>query len=246
MSPLVVKIGGSLWRSALLDRWVAALRGYPGEMTIVPGGGPFADAVRAAQPEMGFSNEAAHRMALLAMEQYGLALVDKFPGFALVDRPEEATAAHAAGRIAVWRPSAMTLAAQVDASWEVTSDSLAAFYARRSRAARLLLIKSADVEGGPSDLVDERFSEFVRGLEVFIAGPRALAGAEAILAGGGVAGTRARGAQPDENGSSSRIDTKISTPSIVTTMRDAFGTGSKAPACHIPNHSPATETKPPS
>ena len=80
MSPLVVKIGGSLWRSPLLARWIAALRAFPGPLTIVPGGGPFADAVRAAQPTMGFSDRAAHKMAVLAMEQYGLALVDKFAG----------------------------------------------------------------------------------------------------------------------------------------------------------------------
>ena len=146
MSALVVKIGGSLWRSPLLARWIAALRAFPGPLTIVPGGGPFADAVRAAQPTMGFSDRAAHKMAVLAMEQYGLALVDKFAGLESAATPEEAGAVHASGNIAVWRPSAMASDLRVAASWDVTSDSLSAIYAHDSGAARLLLIKSVDVD----------------------------------------------------------------------------------------------------
>ena len=146
MSALVVKIGGSLWRSPLLARWIAALRAFPGPLTIVPGGGPFADAVRAAQPPMGFSDHAAHKMAVLAMEQYGLALVDKFDGLESAATPEEAGAVHASGNIAVWRPSAMAPRLNVAASWDVTSDSLSAIYAHESGAARLLLIKSVDVD----------------------------------------------------------------------------------------------------
>ena len=34
-------------------------------MIVVPGGGPFADAVRASQAEIGFDDAAAHEMAML-------------------------------------------------------------------------------------------------------------------------------------------------------------------------------------
>jgi 5-(aminomethyl)-3-furanmethanol phosphate kinase len=192
MSALVVKIGGSLWRSPLLARWIAALRAFPGPLTIVPGGGPFADAVRAAQPPMGFSDRAAHKMAILAMEQYGLALVDKFEGLESAASPKEAGAVHARRNIAVWRPSAMAPRLNVAASWDVTSDSLSAVYAHESGAARLLLIKSVDVDAAPDlgGLVDPRFASHAAGLDVFIAGPGALDGAREILARGGVAGSR--------------------------------------------------------
>ncbi len=207
MSALVVKIGGSLWRSPHLERWIATLRAFPGPLTIVPGGGPFADAVRAAQRTMGFSDHVAHKMAVLAMEQYGLALVDKFEGLESSAAPEEAGAVHARGSIAVWRPSAMAPQLNVAASWDVTSDSLSAIYAHESGAARLLLIKSVDVgdgrahhpplegEGGgrallPPSLVDACFASHAAGLDVFIAGPAALDGAPEILARGGVAGSR--------------------------------------------------------
>ena len=49
-APLVVKLGGSLHASPALAHWLTALKRYPRPLTIVPGGGPFADAVRAAQP----------------------------------------------------------------------------------------------------------------------------------------------------------------------------------------------------
>jgi dihydroneopterin aldolase len=192
MSALVVKIGGSLWRSPQLAQWIAALRQFPGPLAIAPGGGPFADAVRAAQPHMRFSDDAAHEMAILAMEQYGLALVDKFAGLECAASPQEARAVHARGNIAVWRPSAMALALGVAASWDVTSDSLAALYARQSGAARLLLIKSVDVEAAPESpsVVDRCFASYAAGLDVFIAGPRALGEAAQIFAQGGVAGLR--------------------------------------------------------
>ena len=46
--------------------------------------------------------------------------------------------------------------------------------------------------------------------------------------------------------SSSFSETKMSTPSIVVAARNALGTPFHCWACHIPNHSPATATKPPS
>jgi 5-(aminomethyl)-3-furanmethanol phosphate kinase len=190
VSALVVKLGGSLWRSPQLSEWAGALRRYPSALTIVPGGGPFADAARAAQPQMGFSDAAAHKMALLAMEQYGLALADLYPGLVLVETPQEAASVHGLKHVAVWRPASMTLSANIAPSWDITSDSLAAFYARVSGATRLLLIKSVDLADGAADLVDACFPTFAEGLDVYLAGPRALRQAATALARGGVPGSR--------------------------------------------------------
>ncbi len=193
MSALVAKIGGSLWRSPELAQWIAALRAFRGPLTLVPGGGPFADAVRVAQPAMGFGDDVAHKMALLAMEQYGMALCGAFDGLELASTPQEAAALRAKGKIAVWRPSLMTLAATIPVNWDITSDSLCAFYARESGATRLLLVKSVDTgPDGGRNLVDPCFAPFAEGLEVFIAGPRALASAAEIFAQGDVAGTPAK------------------------------------------------------
>lgn len=172
----MAKIGGSLWASPALKGWLAALTRFPHRLTIVPGGGPFADAVRRAQDAIGFSDGAAHKMALLAMEQYAIALADLYPEFALVATPQEGFAAHRRGAVALWRPVAMASAAShIPESWDITSDSLAAWYAGEAGASALLLVKSVDIASGDdvvaSGVVDPLFSHYARGLRVFIAGP---------------------------------------------------------------------------
>jgi dihydroneopterin aldolase len=195
---LVVKLGGSLAASPALRQWLAALRRYPGPLTIVPGGGPFADAVRSAQETLRFSDAAAHDMAIMAMEQYGRALCDLEPGLLPAATPQEATATHARGEVAVWSPVAMTRAdPQIPASWDMTSDSLAAWYAHEAGARALLLIKSVDFPpspggegGGAASIVDPCFAHYARGLDVYIAGPASLREAPETFARGGLPGAR--------------------------------------------------------
>lgn len=192
---LVVKIGGSLHASPLLARWFDALDAYPHALTVVPGGGPFADAVRAAQPVMGYSDIAAHGMALLAMEQYGLALARQAPRLAPAATVDEIAAAHAHGDIALWRPSVMvSQATDITPCWDVTSDSLAAWLAQQTQATALLLIKSVNVASGADlvscGVVDPAFPTYVDDTPVFIAGPAALASASGLLAAGVTPGAR--------------------------------------------------------
>ena len=65
--PLLLKIGGSLEGTPLiamaLDHAVTTRR----NIVIVPGGGRFADTVRANQNQHHFSDREAHRLAILAM-----------------------------------------------------------------------------------------------------------------------------------------------------------------------------------
>lgn len=191
---LVAKLGGSLHASPMRAAWLAALRRWPHRLTIVCGGGPFADAVRAAQPKMDFSDATAHKMAMLAMEQYALALAGLHDGLTLAATPDEIAAAHAAGHAALWRPSEMAGAApDVGAAWDVTSDSLSAWLARRLAADALMLIKSVDARNGAEivsrEIVDPAFVTYATNLSIYLAGPGALAGAPEVLAKGAVAGT---------------------------------------------------------
>jgi aspartokinase-like uncharacterized kinase len=180
-SPLVVKFGGSLCASPARDPWISMLRTLPWPIVIVPGGGPFADAVRLAQPKIGFDDATGHAMAVLAMEQYALAL-SALHGLDLAATPEEIASAHASGRPALWRPAAMVAGAQdIEPAWRVTSDSLAAWLARRLKAHALLLIKSVDVDAGATladlveaEVVDSAFPAYVGSTSVFVAGPRVL------------------------------------------------------------------------
>src|SRR5690348_1464350 len=103
---IVVKLGGSLAGRPHVEPWLDTLAACAGQAVLVPGGGPFADAVRAAQPALGFDDLAAHHMALLAMEQFGRALASLRAGFALADSPSAIISALDSSRVPVWAPLA--------------------------------------------------------------------------------------------------------------------------------------------
>ncbi len=113
---------------------------------VVPGGGPFADQVRALQKQRRFDDATAHHMALLAMEQYGRMLAGLQPGLQPAASRSEIARARRAGQTAVWMPTPMVLADPgIAASWDITSDSLAAWLAGKLRADRLVLVKSVAI-----------------------------------------------------------------------------------------------------
>lgn len=198
MSATIVKFGGSLAHSPQREAWLSALVAWGGPLILVPGGGPFALGVRLEQDRIGFDDAAAHRMALLAMEQFAIALGACSDAFALAASRSEMDDALGAGRIPIWLPSKMALdAADLPASWDLTSDSLAAWFAGLYGARRLLLIKSCDPAGPVSarelaadGIVDPLFPRFAAQsrVDVWLAGPAALAGAAEILGRGGMPG----------------------------------------------------------
>jgi aspartokinase-like uncharacterized kinase len=90
-------------------------------------------------------------MAILAMDQYAHALVERIPEAVLVDEPGMISEAVCDGRVAVLAPSRWMRSADVlPHSWEVTSDSIAAFVAGALGATRLVLVKPVD-QGAPVD-----------------------------------------------------------------------------------------------
>lgn len=140
----VVKVGGSLSESGDLSAWLDILAELGGgRVVIVPGGGPFADLVRRSQTRWGFDDVVAHHMALLAMEQYGRMLTGMRPEFKCAAALAEIRQVLSDGRIPVWLPSQLAVRAQdIPASWDMTSDSLAAWLANKLAAEHLLLLKS--------------------------------------------------------------------------------------------------------
>jgi aspartokinase-like uncharacterized kinase len=140
--PTVIKLGGSFAFSPGLQDWIEAIARHAGRMVIVPGGGPFADTVRTAQEQMRFDDRAAHRMALLAMEQYGHAIVSLSKRLQPADSLDAIRQGLSEGKVPVWLPAQMVMAdMDIPQSWDVTSDSLAAWLAGRLGAARLILVK---------------------------------------------------------------------------------------------------------
>jgi dihydroneopterin aldolase len=197
----VLKLGGSYAFSNELPHWLAAIAGSAGDVVLVPGGGPFADVVRAAQPKMKFNDAAAHHMALLAMEQYGRALVALNAMLVLADSIAAIRSTLRARKVPVWSPTRMVLASDdLSGSWDVTSDSLAAWLARRLGAQRLLLIKHVDPAPGSirvgdliaGGIVDRSLAAFLAAsaLEASIVGPAQLSTAAEELKRRDVPGTR--------------------------------------------------------
>ena len=141
--PIVVKLGGSVVRSPELPTWLDAIAASPQPVIVVPGGGALADAVRACQVSLGFGDAAAHRMALLAMDQLAWAVAGLRPGFVVGVTEADLRATRDRGSVAVWAP--YTLVAErtdLEESWRLTSDSLAIWLAARIGASRCYLIKS--------------------------------------------------------------------------------------------------------
>jgi probable H4MPT-linked C1 transfer pathway protein len=157
---LVVKIGGSLLATPrLLDEALDAIveRARHERVVIVPGGGPFADTVRAADREHGLPDETAHWMAILAMDQYAHLLAARRSRLALARSADDVRSAHVAGLVPVIAPYQwLHRADPLPRSWSVTSDSISAWFARMLGAERLVLVKPPGVMG--DDAVDDYFS----------------------------------------------------------------------------------------
>jgi len=145
---IAIKVGGGLTAfPGALDRVSHGLASLAEQyrILVLPGGGPFADAVRAFQRQATLSTDAAHWMAILAMDQYAHVLAERIPGAVLVDEPGAVLGAVEQGVVVVLAPYRWMRAADVlPHSWNATSDSVAAFVAGAFDATHLVLIKPGD------------------------------------------------------------------------------------------------------
>jgi 5-(aminomethyl)-3-furanmethanol phosphate kinase len=143
---LVLKLGGRLAGNGRLMGVVDLVARSSVPVVVVPGGGPFADAVRAAQPQLKLTDGLAHRLALLAMHQMGLVIASRHPRLALCETLDDLAAALVRGAVPVWLPFALQHDdANVPADWTVTSDALAARLAERMGGASVALVKSCPI-----------------------------------------------------------------------------------------------------
>ena len=167
----VVKVGGSLLGSPELERWLGLFTKFSdGNIILVPGGGIFADAVRDAQKVSKISEACAHKLAVLAMDQFGLIMANMNSDLAVARTEMEIDERTWQHRCIVWLPSQMVLADDsIPKSWDVTSDSIAAWLAGKVGAQQLILVKSNKPDGPElslrmmqeSGIIDEAFSDFV-------------------------------------------------------------------------------------
>jgi aspartokinase-like uncharacterized kinase len=128
--PYVIKLGGSL--ETQIDPILGVLRSSPCPSVVVPGGGRFAEEVR----RTGITGEAAHWMAIAAMEQFGWYIVSRgIPHCSVLRRPK------APELLLPYLP--LRLADPLSHSWDVTSDTIAAWVAY-TLDLDLIVLKSVD------------------------------------------------------------------------------------------------------
>jgi len=144
---VVCKIGGSLSQPGVLRPLLKTLEASRSEhrLLVVPGGGAFADVVRSEAATFHLRETASHWMAILAMDQYGYLLADLGHATRTVRTPTEIEDALGDGAVPILLPSTLLLAADpLPHSWDVTSDTIAAYIAISLGADLLVLLKDVD------------------------------------------------------------------------------------------------------
>jgi aspartokinase-like uncharacterized kinase len=144
----VLKIGGSLYSEPTALKKLCFEIGNMSsnyKLTVLPGGAVFADDVRLCYKVFQISEEAAHRMAILAMSQYGLLIADIMPNSKPVYTIGECLEVSSKGFIPILLPHRILEEEDpFPRSWDVTSDSISAYVAYLLNAKYLILIKNVD------------------------------------------------------------------------------------------------------
>lgn len=168
----VVKLGGSLFGDPLLPEWLTMLAQLGGgRVTVVCGGGSFANEVRRVQSLWQFDDLAAHNMAVLAMAQGAWLAHGLQPALELAATEGEIRRVLHAGRVAAWLPFEWLRARATEyTNWGLTSDSIALELARLLNAERLVVVKSCAIDRqqpleqlGEAGVIDARFASGARG-----------------------------------------------------------------------------------
>jgi aspartokinase-like uncharacterized kinase len=167
--PLVVyKLGGSLLTLTDLDRRLGSLLkqrlplpvqsspSRPLHRVVLVGGGAAADLVRGWDRSHQFGDERSHDLALAAMAFNARLVNALFHNCVLVTKRSSIRRACASGSIALLDPQGALDEAErrsaepLPRSWDVTSDSIAAYLSIHWRAAALVLVKSSPRPPGQS------------------------------------------------------------------------------------------------
>jgi len=167
MNATMLKVGGSL---AIFPQKLRGLcqilsevsEKYP--LIVLPGGGEFADTVRTLDERFKLSCWVSHRMSILGQDQYGFLLKDLISNAVEVSTFEETQRALDCKKLPIFLPSKLFFSEDpLENSWDVTSDSIAAYIAGRMDIPKVLFV--TDVDGiyteNPKNQTDFRFLQEV-------------------------------------------------------------------------------------
>jgi len=144
----VIKIGGSLAEDAERLRVLCTKLGEFAKkfaIVVVPGGGRFADVVRDFDKRFTLAGAISHRMAILGMDQFGLLLSQIIPNSCATYLLSDAKQLSEIRVVPIFLPSRLMFKEDpLENSWDVTSDSIAAYVAGRLHVAQVLLVTDVD------------------------------------------------------------------------------------------------------
>ena len=144
----VIKVGGSLAENppvltTLCNKLDELSKRH--SLTVVPGGSKFAEAVRKFDQKYNLSSYAAHKMAILGMDQFGLLLSQIINSSYTTYSLSDAKQLSERKVLPVLLPTnLMFKEAPFEPSWDVTSDSIAAYVASQLNAVKIILVKDVD------------------------------------------------------------------------------------------------------
>jgi aspartokinase-like uncharacterized kinase len=145
---VVIKVGGSL---AETPKALEILGNYLSQKSpkyhfvVIPGGGRFADTVRKLDKKFGLTPILSHRMAILAMNQYGLLLSHFIRDSETTESIETAKEISKRGKVSILLPYKLLLHEDpFSPSWDVTSDSITAYFAVKLGENKVILLTNVD------------------------------------------------------------------------------------------------------
>ena len=148
MPVIVLKLGGSLMHSNELMVWLKNIFSRTRDIIIivVPGGGEFAENIREAQRQLSFNNKIAHKMALLAMCQYGYFLTGMNADIKILKNTKILRLDKNIGGSFLWLPDdLLENILEITENWDFSSDSISLWLAAYLTADKLVIIKSKKI-----------------------------------------------------------------------------------------------------
>ncbi|MDQ3763912.1 MAG: hypothetical protein M3460_20585 [Actinomycetota bacterium] len=141
---ILVKLGGSLLVKNDDISQLGALLAEAGRkhrIVVFPGGGPIDNYIEEVDAEWHFPGDIHHQLCARAQDQTGLMFSAKCPGSGVFTRPVELGAILDSKRVAIMLPMEQIISLDVFARvWEITSDSMAAWFANFFSARRFAIL----------------------------------------------------------------------------------------------------------
>lgn len=182
----VFKLSGSLDNEKTLSKLIPVIDELSLKLriVIVPGGGAFADFIRSRSARRGISEKTSHAQAVLSICQFGYELAARFKNGIAARNRAQVEAAFKSGATPVFIPYPYAVEEKrIPATWDATSDTIAAEVCHYLGIGGLVMLKSVDgiIKNGKlqtrvnktslkkSDVIDPVFSSRLEsGWNVFI------------------------------------------------------------------------------